>query len=105
MFFVKAFRENLPFAVILAMFFAPFLFAAAGSYGKKDSIVFLLLYFAGSLTLSIFLASAVVAVYTFLSILGEKIKSMKEIPGTMEKMSLPGLRERLGRYYDFRGFE
>lgn len=101
----KMFRENLPFVVLLTVFFAPFLLAASAAYGKKESFLFIVLYLTGSIALSMFLAAMVVAAYISLSLLGKEIERRKEMPGTAKKISLPGLRERLGRYYDFRGFE
>lgn len=107
--FWEQYRENLVFVLLLAVAgaLALSLWSISGivdpAAGPECAPV-MLACLLGSAVLSLALSAAAVAAGTAVHVIFKCAAAQKEIPGTGEKMDLPGLGERLGRYYDFRGF-
>lgn len=103
--FLEAVWENGPFVFLLGFAFALILFVGNIITAKECSALLLLCFLFGSVVLGGILAFILVAAVTGILMLRDSVEKQKEIPGTRKKIELPGLKELLGRYYDFRRYK
>lgn len=99
--------DHLFIVVLLGLLFWLYFFVSIGfsDEAKTYTSLILILTLIGSGATSLALAGAITATALWLAWLRVKALEMKEIPGATSKMRLPTLRERVGRYFDFRRFD
>ncbi|MGB9846345.1 MAG: hypothetical protein ACPLRH_02455 [Desulfotomaculales bacterium] len=99
--------DHLFIAVPLGLLFTLYFLVSIGfsDEAKTYTALILALTLIGSVATSLALAVAITVTVLWLAWFRIKALETKEIPGGMSKMSLPTLRERVGRYFDFRRFD
>ncbi|WP_406676457.1 hypothetical protein [Moorella sp. ACPs] len=104
----KEFLYNQLFIVIilgplLGLYF--FLSIAFSDEAETYTALISILTLIGSMALGLVLAAVLTVTVLLVVWFRLKALTMKEIPGETSKMSLPTIRERVGRYFDFRRFD